>query len=123
MTVTKARKATKSQKQIKMENDQLLHQLNDCITACNACYNACLNEKDINMLTRCIELDRECADICQFAVSLLTRDSENAGKILDLCAEICEDCAVECEKHEHDHCLHCAKVCRSCADACKNMVY
>jgi hypothetical protein len=27
-------------------------------------------------------------------------------------AKVCEDCAMECEKHDMDHCQQCAKVCR-----------
>jgi hypothetical protein len=38
-----------------------------------------------------------------------------------LCAEVCDDCAAECEKHEHDHCQACAGACRKCADECRKM--
>ena len=35
-----------------------------CMMACNNCYNACLDEENVAMMTKCIRLDRQCADIC-----------------------------------------------------------
>ena len=101
-----------------MENSQILHQLNACAAICNICYEACLNEEDIAMLSRSIELTRDCADLCQLSAAALTRDSEFVDSILKLCADVCETCAMECEKHEHEHCQRCAGVCRKCAEMC-----
>ena len=47
------------------EHHEIIRQLNDCAIECNHCFNACLNEEDVTMLARCIELERECAEICQ----------------------------------------------------------
>src|SRR5438132_1714842 len=101
-----------------MEDNKMLKELNACMTQCNVCYNACLHEKDVAMLIRCIELDRECAEICQLTASLFARGSVNIDKFLKLCAEICRLCAEECEKHMHDHCQKCAHICRSCSEMC-----
>ena len=101
-----------------MENNQILKELNACAILCNICYTACLNEEDVSVMTRCIELNRECADLCQLTASLLIRDSEHINKFLHLCGEICEACAEECEKHEHEHCQRCAQVCRTSAEMC-----
>ena len=101
-----------------LEDHQILRELSACATLCNICYNACLNEKDVSMFARCIELDRECADLCLLTASVYARESENADKFLRLCAEICEACAAECAKHEHEHCQKCAHVCLTCAGMC-----
>ncbi len=101
-----------------MEGNHLLEHLYACATACNKCYNACLNEEDINMMTRCIELDRECAEICLLTASAVARDSENREKYLAICAEFCQLCADECAKHGADHCKECADMCRKCAEVC-----
>ena len=101
-----------------MEDHKILRELNACATLCNICFSACLNEEDVSIFARCIELDRECADICQLTASVFARDSENADKFLKLCAEICEACADECEKHEQEHCQKCAHVCRTCTEMC-----
>lgn len=34
----------------------VIQTLNDCITACNHCYDACLKEEHVNMMVECIRL-------------------------------------------------------------------
>lgn len=69
---------------------QLVDTLLACAMACEFCAASCLHEDDVKMMARCIELDRDCADICMLAAEMLTRDSMHAHKLLALCAEICE---------------------------------
>lgn len=71
-------------------------------------------------MTECIRTDRDCADVCSLALKLVARGSDKAGELLELCANMCEDCAEECGNHDHDHCQECAKACRECAEACRN---
>lgn len=101
-----------------MEKSQVIQLLNSCSLVSNLCYEACLDDKEISKMTRCIELARECADFCQYTSSIYSRESENAEKFLRLCAEICEDCADECEKHTNEKCIMCAKICRKCSEMC-----
>ena len=101
------------------ENSELVKELIDCAIACETCGAACLNEEDVTMMARCIELDRDCAELCMQAVNLLLRDSELAHPFLVVCEEACILCAAECSKHEHDHCKRCAEACRRCADVCQ----
>ena len=103
------------------ENKKLLEELKNCAAECNHCYNACLEEEDVAMMTRCIELDRDCAEICHITSSFIERNSEHAHDLLVACANICEACAEECDKHEAEHCKRCAEACHSCATACKQM--
>ena len=101
------------------QNKQLLDALNNCAAECNHCTSACLEEQDIKMLARCIKLDIDCAQICSLTASLISRSSEHGNHLLKECAEVCNACADECEKHSHmDHCRTCADACRACADAC-----
>lgn len=105
----------------KLKNE-LLEALQNCITECNHCATACLNESDVKMLRKCIKLDLDCADICSLGAVLSARESEYANQILKECAKICKACAEECEKHTHmEHCKRCAEACRKCAEACKNV--
>jgi hypothetical protein len=102
-------------------NQTLMTALNDCAAECNHCATACLEEQDIKMLARCIKLDIDCADICQLTASFVARGSEHAGHLLKECAEICNACAEECEKHAHmEHCQKCAEACRRCAEECRS---
>ena len=93
--------------------------LNECAAECNYCFSACLQEKDVKMMARCIQLDRDCADICQLTAKLLQSGSEVSSDILRLCITVCEACADECQRHSSmEHCKRCAEVCRRCASAC-----
>jgi hypothetical protein len=40
--------------------------------------------------------------------------------VLRECIEICQRCADECGKHDHDHCQQCAEACRACVEACRS---
>ena len=51
---------------------------NDCVVACEHCATACLQEEDVKMMARCVELDRACATICAAAVRLMASGSEFA---------------------------------------------
>lgn len=97
---------------------ELIKELIDCALACEACAKESLDDQDITLMARCIELDRDCADICFQAVRLLQRDSELAHQYLVICEEACRLCAEECSKHDHDHCRRCAKACQKCEAAC-----
>lgn len=100
---------------------QLITALNDCVSECNHCATACLDEADVKMLAICVKLDMDCAAICGVTASLLARNSEHGHHLLKECAEVCNACAEECEKHASmgmEHCKMCAEACRACADAC-----
>ena len=92
-----------------------------CALICETCAASCLREEDVKMMARCIELDRDCADICSLAAVLMTRDSGHAKAVCELCAQACHACAEECSKHQADHCQACAEACRRCAEACERM--
>ena len=101
------------------QNKKLIEVLSNCVAECSHCASACLEEQEVSKLSRCIKLDIDCAEICSLAISFVSRGSEHAEHVLNECAEICEACATECEKHSRmDHCRKCAEVCRSCAEVC-----
>ena len=98
-----------------MKNKKIIDELYLCAEQCTNCYDACLIEEDKDKLQSCIMLDKDCAEICRLTAQLLERNSECADKFLNLCAEICIDCASECDKHKYEHCQRCAAVCRQCS--------
>ena len=104
-----------------MENQAIIDELYFCAAQCTRCYDACLIEKDKGRLEQCISFDLDCADICRLTGQLFERGSKNAELFLKLCSEICDKCAEECEKHDHDHCRECAIMCRKCAEECMSM--
>lgn len=92
-----------------------------CAATCNYCASSCTREKDVNMMAQCIQKDMECAAICYSAAELMSLGSSRAPTICQLCAEICDECAAECEKHAFRHCQECAEACRKCAAECREM--
>lgn len=103
------------------KHQALLASLHDCMVACNHCYDACLQEDDVKMMTACIRLDRECADFCSYFEQAISRGTPFIAELAAVCAKICEACARECEKHSHEHCQQCAKVCFACAELCRQV--
>jgi hypothetical protein len=96
---------------------------NACAESCELCATSCLREEEVKMLSRCIQLDRDCATVCWTASQLMSRDSEYVKQICNICAELCDACAEECERHQHmEHCKLCAQACRKCAEECRKMV-
>jgi hypothetical protein len=79
--------------------------------------------EDMDM-TQCIRLCMDCSDICDATANLAIRqtgdDQPTLRELLEVCARMCEQCAAECERHEHEHCKLCAQICRECAEDCRN---
>ncbi len=93
----------------------------DCATKCDHCAVACLSEENVKEMTRCIELDLYCAEICRLAASFMAKGEMFAKRVCSLCAEICEECGKECNMHHHQHCKECAEACFNCAEECRKM--
>jgi hypothetical protein len=106
---------------IDQKYQKLLDTLHICMTKCNHCFNACLKEENVDMMTKCIQLDRECAEICSYLQGAITRNSPFIKQLATICAEICQTCGEECNRHHHDHCQRCADACFQCAKACREV--
>lgn len=94
---------------------------NNCASACNHCAASCTREEDVEMMAKCIRLDMECAALCTATATLMSLGSDKSKELCRICADLCIECAEECEKHHHDHCLQCAAACRECASQCQIM--
>lgn len=100
----------------------------DCAKACEECATACIQMGDADArghdMTLCITLTRDCADIATLCGRLTARGSQFMQSFMNVCAEACEACATECEKHADHmaHCKACAEACRKCADECRSMM-
>ncbi|WP_207432947.1 four-helix bundle copper-binding protein [Sabulibacter ruber] len=99
----------------------VLDALQDCIAACEHCASSCLQEEHVHMMVKCIETDRDCADICRLTAAFLARGSVHGKHLLRECIEICRACAEECSKHDDEHCQQCAQACSRCAEACESI--
>ena len=99
--------------------NELINELKYCEIACLTCATECLKEEDVSMLAECIRTDLSCTDFCGFTARLLIRNDDRSSDVVKLCMEKCRECASECEKHDHDHCIKCAEACRTCEKLCK----
>ena len=99
-----------------------VHHLMYCSKMCLSCADADMAE-DMDM-TQCIRLCLDCADVCEATAKLgLRRTGSNPQvlrEMLEFCARTCDECAAECERHDHEHCKLCAQICRECAADCRN---
>ena len=88
---------------------------------CTACMS---NAQMAGMMTRCMMMCRDCADMCVMASCMMSRGSEYAKQMCEICADACDACAMECEKHasKMEECKMCAEACRACAKECRNMM-
>jgi len=66
----------------------------------------------------------DCAAFCSVAASIVSRRGPMSDTICKSCAEACDRCAKECEKHAaHDaEMKHCGEECRRCEKACRAML-
>ena len=82
----------------------------ECMEICNSCADACLGEKQVDSLKHCIRLNRDCADICEATVRILSRLTETDWRlvhgVVEAMVTACNLCAEECERHAdmHEHC-------------------
>jgi hypothetical protein len=99
-----------------------VHHLMYCAKMAASCADSCLAEP--MDMTQCVRLCLDCSDICDVTARLGLRrtgdDSLILRELLELCARMCEQCAAECERHDHEHCKLCAQICRECAADCRN---
>lgn len=100
----------------------------DCAATCVSCADASLAEKDVQELIRSIRLSLDCADACEAAGRIVTRQTETdllvVGATIEACAVACRVCREECERHaaHHEHCGLCAAVCLRCEQACDDLL-
>lgn len=98
-----------------------------CIDTCLACYRQCLSDA----MGHCLEtggqhvepkhfrLMMACAEICQTAAHFMLIGSEHHRHVCRECAEICTQCAADCERLGDMEA--CAAACRRCAESCTQM--
>jgi len=101
--------------------DSCYLQCKECEKTCLACVDSCLDELAGNADRKnCIKLCLDCADICGVCSKIAARGGPLEATIATACAEACEKCAAECEKHKDDKaCQACAERCKKCAKECK----
>lgn len=91
-----------------------MHRLMECMSICKACAKKCIEEGHKHTASLC----QDCSDVCDLAIKLKSSESDYSYQILDLCAQICRQCATECSRMQAMHFQECAEACRHCVEAC-----
>jgi hypothetical protein len=93
-----------------------------CAESCEYCAICDLQEQDVKNMASCTQINRACASVCWTSVQLMSTDNKFSKQFYSFCADICDACAKECERHTGmDHCQKCTEVCSGCAQKCRNM--
>jgi len=100
-----------------------------CISDCMTCHRVCLETiphalsmGGVHAHPDHIRMLMDCAQICQTSADFMIRGSPLHQRTCGVCAEICDQCANECERIGHDEQMRmCAEVCRRCAEICHQM--
>ncbi len=104
--------------------------MQQCIQNCSDCHRIC-----VETITHCLEMGGahaavdhitlllDCAQICSVSADYMLRDSPRHHATCGLCAEICEQCAADCERlaDGDQNMLECSEICRVCATSCRQM--
>jgi hypothetical protein len=94
----------------------------DCHRICLETTTHCLHKGGQHAEAAHIRLLLDCAEICQTSANFMIRNSPLHGFTCRACAEICERCAVDCERFPDDTQMQeCAQLCRRCAESCQRM--
>jgi len=99
------------------------------IEQCEKCHDVCmrtvthsLDQGNSQAETDHITALLDCIDFCATCASFMLRDSPAHRRVCEICAEVCDKCAVSCERFPDDKVVsECAKECRRCAESCRNM--
>src|SRR5271157_1621685 len=95
----------------------------NCAETCEACATDCTKDSNIKMLAKCLFVLRDCADICTMSSRFMSRTSMYSKNMCRVCADICDACAAEGDKHKSmESCKVCADACRMCASECRKMM-
>lgn len=97
------------------ESYSAIEALEECVHACSDCASHDIREGN---MVECALICLDCADICATTLKVMARHSVHHGDFAKLCAHICRQCAMECAKHDHEHCKKCAAACEKCATEC-----
>jgi hypothetical protein len=106
----------------KSKTDALFNACKACEKDCLDCFESCLGHVagGHEAHLECLKLCQDCASICATCAEISGRGGPLETTIATACAEACEKCAVECEKHTDDEsCVACAKECRKCLKVCQ----
>lgn len=112
------------------QGHHMREEMNRCLQLCQECHVSC-----IHIIGHCLRLGgryatpehlrllMDCAQMCTTTADFMARESTVHDRACGLCAELCRQCASNCDQVAGDDQMvtQCAELCRRCADACDRM--
>lgn len=99
-----------------------------CIDACWSCHSICqqtiqhcLGMGGQHVAKDHIRLMQDCVQICETSADFMLRGSPLHVHTCAACAEVCQQCAEDCDRLDGPEMKRCADACRSCAESCRRM--
>lgn len=95
-----------------------------CSVVCNLCADSDLR-RDAAAMRDCVKRCIDCAEVCATTAAILSRPSPGGSaweRLVEACAQYCDECAEECAHHDDVCCRQCAEACRACAQACRDLL-
>lgn len=86
--------------------------LRRCIQDCMNCMTKTARTPDKDEIAACCI---ECVQMCEITSKALMQNSKFTAKYMDLCADICNWCAILCQELPYAECQSCAISCKECA--------
>lgn len=109
--------------------NRISKEMQACIDTCLACYQTCLS----TAMGHCLEMGGEhvekshftlmmsCVEICRTTAHFMLLGSAHHRHLCAECAEICDQCAADCERLGDMQ--ECVDACRACAEECRRMAH
>lgn len=115
--------ANRTSSHVSQEMQQCIDNCTRCHAICVATIAHCLEMGGKHAEASHIRLLQDCAQICQTSADFMLRGSDLHGSTCGACAEVCRQCAEDCERVDPtDQTMkECAQMCRKCADSCEKM--
>jgi hypothetical protein len=79
------------------QHEDAMAQLALCFRLCEECAADCIDQGGAS-LAQCIKLCLACADSCRLCMKAISYDLAHRKEVCRVCAQLCDDCADECEK-------------------------
>lgn len=100
-------------------NREVVKLLQDCHDACREVFTACAPKESGRTLSF-LHMKRllACIEISGATANYLMKDGIKAGRLCEITATICNQCAHSCEKIDDELCQYAAGICRKAAKAC-----
>ncbi len=94
----------------------------ECRTTClQTLYQHCLPMGGAHAAPDHVKAMIDCIEMCQTCADFMTRQSALHMSTCLACADICDACAISCERVGGDVMLACADICQRCGHACRDM--